>query len=171
MAAATVNAIAGAAGQVAAGPLGVVSSFVNLGKDLIDRFIPDPQAKLAAQQHLADQAMTLQLAQIDQQNKMMAAASANIASDPHMSGQRAYFCGGITTMLLFNYAVVPMLHGFLTNISPISIPPSILGIFAVIMLGFVGIPAALQMIQAIAGMPGDSVIKLPLGLGQIGNKS
>jgi hypothetical protein len=166
------SAIGTAVGTAASGPLSIVSSFVDLGKDLIDRFIPDPQAKLAAQQHLADQSFQLQLAAIDQQNKMMAAASANIQADPHMSGQRAYFCGGITSMLLFNYAVVPLLHAFLhVDMSPLAIPASVLSIFAVIMLGFVGIPAALQMVQTVAGMQGDSQIKLPLGMGTIANKS
>ena len=169
----TVANVAGAIAQGAtAGAGSVVSSFVDLGKDLIERFIPDPQAKLNAQQHLADQAMALQLAQIDQQNKIMAATSQNIQSDPHMSGQRAYFCGGITSMLLFNYAGVPLLHAFFhLDIAPLQIPASILSIFAVIMLGFVGIPAALQMVQTVAGMPGDSQVKLPFGLGSLGNKS
>jgi Holin of 3TMs, for gene-transfer release len=166
------GAIGTAVGSAAAAPLSVVSSFVNLGKDLIDRFVPDPQAKLAAQQHLADQAANLQMAQLDQQNKMMTAASANIQADTHMPVQRAYFCGGITSMLLFNYAVTPLLHAFChVDIAPLQIPASVLSIFAVIMLGFVGIPAALQMAQTVAGMPGDSQVKLPFGLGSIGNKS
>ena len=97
------------------------------------------KAKLAAQQHLADQSFQLQLAAIDQQNKMAEAASANIKNDPHMSAQRAYFCGGITTMLMFNYAVVPMLHAFFkVDIAPLAFSHGA-SIFAVIMLGFVGI--------------------------------
>jgi hypothetical protein len=168
-----VASVAGAIAQGAtSGATSVVSSFVNLGKDLIERFIPDPQAKLAAQQHLADQTFQLQMAAIEQQNKMMVAASANIQADPHMSGQRAYFCGGITSMLLFNYAMVPLLHAFFhVDIAPLAIPASVLSIFAVIMLGFVGIPAALQMVQAVSNMPGESQVKLPFGLGSVGNKS
>lgn len=166
------TALGSAAGAAASGPLSIVSSFVGLGKDLIDRFVPDPQAKLAEQSKLADQAYQLQLALLDQQNKTTAAASANIAADTHMPKQRAYFCGGITTMLLFNYALVPLIHAFLhVDIAPLAIPASVLSIFAVIMLGFVGIPSALQMVQAVAGMPGDSQIKLPFGLGSLGNKS
>lgn len=169
----SIATVVGAAAEGAtSGPVSLIGTFVGLGKDLIDRFVPDPAAKLAAQQHLADQAFSLQLAQIDQQNKMMAAASQNIAADPHMSGQRAYFCMGITTMLLFNYAVVPLIHAFAhVDIAPLSIPASVLSIFAVIMLGFVGIPAALQMVQTVAGMPGESKINLPFGMGSVGNKN
>lgn len=178
----TPNPIASAIGTVAggavSGPLSIVSSFVGLGKDLIDRFVPDPAAKLQAQQHLADQAAALQMAQIDQQNQMMKQASANIQADPHMSGQRAYFCGGITTLLLLNYTgITGVLSALLNKWAGINlpttfaIPASVLSIFAVIMLGFVGIPAALQMVQAVAGMPGESQIKLPFGLGSLGNKS
>jgi hypothetical protein len=165
------EAVGTAAGAAANPWTGMVGSFIDLGKELIDRFIPDPAAKLAAQQHLADQAMNLQLAQIDQQNQMMKQASANISVDPHMSSQRAYFCGGITSMLIFNYALIPLIHAiFHVDIAPLQIPASVLSIFAVIMLGFVGIPAALQMVQTVASMPGDSQIKLPFGLGSVGNK-
>lgn len=169
----TIASVVGTAvGTAASGPLAIVNTVANLGKDLIDRFIPDPQAKLAASQHLVDVQQQLALAQIDQINKETAAASQNIANDPHMSGQRAYFCAGITTMLLFNYAAIPLLHAlFHLDLTPLQIPASVLSIFAVIMLGFVGIPAALQMVQTVAGMPGDSKINLPLGLGSIGNKS
>jgi Holin of 3TMs, for gene-transfer release len=166
------SAVGTVVGTAASGPLSIVSTVADLGKDLIERFIPDPAAKLQASQHLVDVQQQLTLATIDQQNKQMEAASKNIANDPHMSSQRAYFCAGITTMLIFNYAGVPLLHAFFhVDITPLQIPASVLSIFAVIMLGFVGIPAALQMVQTVAGMPGDSQIKLPFGIGSIGNKS
>ena len=166
------TAIGSGVGAAASGPLSIVSSFVDLGKDLIDRFVPDPQAKIAAQEQLANQSFQLQMAALDQQNQMAQAAASNIKNDPHMSAQRAYFCGGITTMLLFNYALTPLLHAFLhVDIAPLAIPASVLSIFAVIMLGFVGIPAALQMAQTVAGMPGESEIKLPFGIASVANKS
>lgn len=173
------NTIAGvvgtAAGSALTAPLtgaaSIISVIGEIAKPLID-LIPDPQKKLEAQQHVADQQFSLAMAQIDQQNKQMVAASANISTDTHMPGQRAYFCAAITSMLIFNYAGCPLLHAFLkVDIAPLNIPWNVLAIFAVIMLGFVGIPAALQMVQSIAGMPGDSQIKLPLGLGSVGNKS
>ena len=112
------------------------------------------------------------------ENKTMEAASKNIANDPHMSGQRAYFCGSITTLLILNYTGITSLISGLAGKwfglelpKTFSVPPAIMVIFAVIMLGFVGIPAALQMVQTVAGMQGDSQIKLPFGMGSIGNKS
>lgn len=175
----TPSNIAGVVGSVvgsaAAAPLSGAASIISvigeIAKPLID-LIPDPQKKLEAQQHVADQQFQLAMAQLDQQDKQMAAASSNIANDPHMSGQRAYFCAGITTMLLFNYAGVPLLHALAhLDIAPLAIPASVLSIFAVIMLGFVGIPAALQMVQTVAGMPGESKINLPFGIASISNKS
>ena len=169
---AVASIVGSAVGAATTGPLSIVGTIANLGKDLIDRFIPDPAMKLAASQHLIDVQQELALATIDQQNKEMEAASKNIQADPHMSAQRAYFCAGITSMLIFNYAGTPLLHAFLhLDIAPLAIPASVLSIFAVIMLGFVGIPAALNMAQTVAGMSGDSTVKLPFGLGQVGNNS
>lgn len=173
----TGNAIASALGTAAgsavaapvSGAAAIIGAIATIAKPLID-LIPDPQKKLEAQQHIADQQFALQQMLIDQQNKEMAAASQNLSNDPHMSAQRAYFCGGITSMLLFNYAGVPLIHAiFHLDMTPLAIPASVLSIFAVIMLGFVGIPAALQMVQTVAGMPGDSTVKLP-GV-TLGNKS
>lgn len=168
------NAIAGAigtaVGSAAAAPLSVVSTFVNLGKDLIDKFIPDPQAKIAAQQHLADQTFQLQIAAIDQQNKILAAASDNIKADPHSSGARAYFCGGVTTLILVNYGVLPIINLFFgTKLTPFEIPANILWIFATIMLGFVGVPSVMETLKSVMGMQGDSQVSIP-GI-KISNKS
>jgi hypothetical protein len=148
-------------GAAASGPMSIVQTFVGLGKDLIDRFIPDPAAKMAAQQHLADQSFQLQMAAFDQQNKIMEASSENQKSDPHASGSRAYFCYGITTMLLVNYGIAPFFAAVCHwAFTPFSIPPSILMIFATIMLGWVGIPSMADMVKSVMEMPGDSGINV-----------
>jgi len=161
--------VSAAAAGATSGPASLISAIAELAKPLID-LIPDPQKKLEAQQHVADQQFALAQAQIAQQDTIIQATSSNVKSDPHMSGQRAYFCGGITSMLLFNYAMTPLLHALLRiDIAPLPIPASVLSIFAVIMLGFVGIPSALDMVQAVAGMPGESQVSV-LGV-KVGNKS
>lgn len=165
-----VNAIGTVAGAAASGPLAIVNTVASIGKDLIERFIPDPQKKLEAQQHLLDTQATLTLAMIDQQNKIMEAASKNQQADPHASGARAYFCYGITTMLLCNYGVFPFAGAvFHWNLPSFQIPMSIMAIFATIMLGWVGIPAGADLVKSVLGMPGDSQVNV-MGV-KLGNKS
>ena len=163
------NSIAGAVGSLiggaASGPLNIIQAVASLGQDLIDRFIPDPAQKIAAAQHLIDVQQALTLAQIDQQNKIMTATSTNQANDPHASGSRAYFCYGVTTMLLVNYGVAPFVASIMHwPFQPFGIPPTIMGIFATIMLGWVGIPAGADMVKSVMGMDGDSSISA-LGVG------
>jgi hypothetical protein len=157
------NPIASALGTAvaAANPL---TAILGIGKDLIDRFIPDPAAKAAAQQHLLDQQVAMQEALIDQQNKVIEATSENVKNDPHMSSVRAFFCISVTCLYIWNYALCRFFHQ-----SPIPLPTSLDAMFATIMLGFVGIPSALDTMKSIAGMPGDSSVSI-LGV-KAANKS
>lgn len=132
-----------------------ISAIVGLGKDLIDKFVPDPQAKAAASAHLMDVQAQLQEAQIDQQNKIIAATSANIQSDHYMGKVRATFCYMVIALIVWNYAICRFFHQ-----SPADIPVSIWGMFSVIMLGFVGIPAGIEAAKQIMAMPGDSSVSI-----------
>lgn len=141
-----------------------VTAIVELGKDLIDKFIPDPAAKAQASAHLLDVQAQLQEAQIDQQNKIIAATSANVQSDHYMGQVRATFCYVIIALIAWNYAVCRFFHQM-----PLDIPATIFGMFTVIMLGFVGIPAGVEMVKQVMGMPGDSQVSV-MGI-KVGNKS
>ena len=141
-----------------------VTAIVDLGKDLIDKFIPDPAAKAQASAHLLDVQAQLQEAQIDQQNKIIAATSANVQSDHYMGQVRATFCYVIIALIAWNYAVCRFFHQM-----PLDIPATIFGMFTVIMLGFVGIPAGVEMVKQVMGMPGDSQVSV-MGI-KVGNKS
>lgn len=173
------NTIASAAGTAAGsamaapitGTASIISAIAQIAKPLID-LIPDPQKKLEAQQHVADQQYALALAQIEQQNKIIQATSDNVKNDPHSSAARAYFCYGVTTMILGNYGVLPVV-ALITHkaITPFEIPSNILWIFATLMLGFVGVPSVMETLKSVMGMPGQSEISLPLGLGKISNKN
>lgn len=154
--------LAGLAG--AAASANPISAIVGLGKDLIDKFIPDPAAKAAASAHILDVQAQLQEAQIDQQNKIIAATSANIQSDHYMSQVRATFCYVIISLIAWNYAICRFFHQPTQEI-----PASIFGMFTVIMLGFIGIPAGVEMVKQVMGMPGDSQVSV-LGV-KVGNKS
>jgi hypothetical protein len=141
-----------------------ISTIVELGKDLIDKFIPDPAAKAQASAHLLDVQAQLQEAQIDQQNKIIAATSANIQSDHYMGKVRATFCYTVIALIVWNYAVCRFFHQ-----PPSEIPTSIWGMFSVIMLGFIGIPAGIEMVKQVMGMPGDSQVSV-MGI-KVGNKN
>lgn len=162
------NAIAGAigtaVGSAAAAPLtglGLIGKAIDDVAGPLLNLIPDPKAKAEAAQRVADQKYQLAVLQIDQQNKILAAASENIKSDPHSSGARAYFCGGITTLILVNYGVLPVINLFFgTKLSPFEIPANILWIFATIMLGFVGVPSVMETLKSVMGMAGESQVSV-----------
>ncbi len=167
------GAIGTALGSAATAPLtgtaAIMSAIAEIAKPLID-LIPDPQKKLEAQLHVSDQSYQLALAQLDQQNKILTAASANIQADPHSSGARAYYCYGVTTLILANYGLIPLFDGMLKwHLAPFQIPSNVLWIFATIMLGFVGVPSVMETLKTVMGMPGESQVNV-LGM-KMGNKS
>jgi hypothetical protein len=155
--------LAGLVGAAAAGA-NPITAAIGLGKDLIDKFIADPQAKAAASAHVLDVQAQLQTAQIDQQNKIIAAASANIQSDHYMGKVRATFCYMIIVLIAWNFAICRFFHE-----SPTDIPATIWLMFTTIILGFVGIPAGIEAVKQVMGMPGDSQVSV-LGI-KVGNKS
>jgi hypothetical protein len=133
-------------------------------KDLIDKFVTDPQAKAAAQAHLLDVQAQMQQALIDQQNKMIAATSANVKDDHYMQFVRAFFSISMTLVYIWNYALGRVFHQ-----PPIDLPASLHAMFATLILGCIGIPAAIEALKQIMGLPGDSQVNV-LGV-KIGNKS
>lgn len=153
--------MAGAA--VGANPISAIADF---GKDLIDKFIPDPAAKAAAQLALLDRQNQMSLALIDQQNKVIAAAQGNMKDDHYMQWMRAFFCFSMTIMYIWNYAICRFFGQ-----QPVDLPMSMHAMFATIMLGFVGIPAGIEMAKQVASMQGDSSASIMGGLIKAGNKS
>ncbi len=150
-----------AGGAMSANP---VSAAINLGKDLIERFIPDPTLKAQAAQHLADMQLQLSLAQIDQQNKIVEQAGQNARGDNYLGAVRAAFCWMVIVLMAWNYGLGPVFHQH-----PIDLPLSLITCFTTILLGFVGIPAGIEMAKQVAGMPGDSHVSV-LGV-KVSNKS
>jgi hypothetical protein len=143
-----------------------ITAAIGLGKDLIDKFIPDPAAKAAAQAHVLDVQAQMQSEVIDQQDKIIEAASANVKDDHYMQWMRAFFCFSMTIMYIWNYAGCRFVGQ-----QPIEIPTSMHAMFATIMLGFVGIPAGIEMAKQVAAMPGESQASLLGGMIKAGNKS
>lgn len=150
-----------AGGAMSANP---VSAAIGLGKDLIERFIPDPAAKAAAAAHLTDVQLQLSMAQLDQQNKLVEAAGKNLRADPSLGIVRAGFCWMVIALMGWNYGIGPIFH-----MTPIQLPLSLITCFTTILLGFVGIPAGVDMAKQVAAMPGDSQVSI-LGI-KVGNKN
>lgn len=168
---AIVSDVTAAVSGAASGPMTLVAALAQIAKPLID-LIPDPQAKLQAQQHVADQQFALAQQQIQQQNEIIEQAGQNARADTAVAKVRAYFCFGVTTALLINMLVFPLLHAiFHLDIGSIAIPFQMMSIFAVIMLGFVGIPQGIDLAKDIAAMPGDSQVSLLGGAVKLGNKN
>jgi hypothetical protein len=140
-----------------------ITAIVSLGKDLIDRFIPDPVAKAAAAQHLADVQLQLSLAQIDATTKQIA-ASAPANSDHYMGAVRGWFGFVMIALYAWNYGIGPAFHAV-----TVQMPMQVTVMFSVLLLGFVGVPAGIEMAKQIAVLPGDSSVKL-FGM-SVGNKS
>lgn len=155
-----ISAVAGAA---ASGPLGAIAAIIHEAKGVISDFVPDPNAKLAGAQRLAELQIELQEQQnqaLTEQVKAMAAAN----SGGSIIRARSVFCYSIIFLYLWNYAAVPLFHR-----APVDIPMNLNVVFATIMLGFVGVPAAMELISKVIAQPGDTSLSV-LGM-KVGNKS
>jgi hypothetical protein len=146
------------AGGATSGPLTGVGLVMGAVNDIIGKFVTDPNAKLAAAQHALDLQAQMQVAALDAMTKQTQSANdAAGKNDHYLGGARAFFCFGFTAMYLANYTGLSHRIG----LTPMEIPPNLNFIFAGIMLGFVGIPAGIEMLKQILAMPGASSIKLP----------
>jgi len=159
--------ITDAIGAAAAGA-NPITALVSLGKDLIDRFIPDPAEKAAALAHLQDQQLTMALAQIDQQTKLTQQAGANIQNDG-LSGLRKGFGYAVVSGFVWDTVIcsIPQFH-----LKPVDIPPMFLTAFIALILGMEGTPFlrnVLDSAKTVALAPGDSSVSV-LGV-KVANKS
>lgn len=159
--------ITGAVGQIAgaaaSGPLGGVAAVLDAAKGIIGKFVTDPSQKLEASQHLVDLQYQLQMAQLEAETKdVQASAGAN--SDRYLGRLRAFYGYSMTLLYLWNYALCRFFHQ-----QPYDIPMYVNLTFAALLLGFIGVPAAIEMLERVMGMPGDSAVKV-LGV-QVSNKS
>lgn len=135
-------------------PMGLINSIASIAKPLLD-LIPNPADKMRAQQIVLDHQYGLQQSLIAQQDKEMDDATANIKGDTSMMRCRSFFCYSVTVLYIWNYALCRFAHQM-----PIDLPTSLHAMFATIMLGFVGIPAGIDMAKSIAAMPGDSSVSM-----------
>ena len=163
----SISQVAGAVTSgVAAGPISAVSTLIGGVNDIIDKFVTDPNAKLAAQQHVLDLQAQLQEAALSSMTAQTQAADDSAKNDHYLWRARAFFCYGFSALYLFVYSG---LAAKVLQAPQPQIPMNLNLIFAGVMLGCIGIPAAIEALKQIMGMPGDSQVNV-LGV-KIGNKS
>jgi Holin of 3TMs, for gene-transfer release len=163
----SISQVAGAvAAGATSGPISAVSTLVGGVNDIISKFVTDPNAKLAAQQHALDLQAQLQEAALDALTKQTQAAADSAKNDHYLWGARAFFCYGFSALYLFVYSglCTKLLH-----VPAPEIPMNLNLIFAGVMLGCIGIPAGIEALKQIMAMPGESQVNV-LGV-KIGNKS
>lgn len=154
-----IEQIAGAvASGVAAGPISAVSTLIGGVNEIIGKFITDPNAKLEAQQHALDLQARLQESALEALTKQTQAAAESSKNDHYLWGARAFFCYGFSALYLFVYS------GLATEVlgkAPPEIPLNLNLIFAGVMLGCIGIPAAIEALKQILSLPGESHVSVP----------
>ena len=146
--------VGSAAGGVASGPLSGIAAIVNAAKGIIGKFVTDPAQKLEAEQHMLDLQTQLQVAALDAETKdIQASAGAN--NGHYMSGVRATFGFTMISIYAWNLMLGPALHK-----ATVAIPMNINVMFAVLLMGFVGVPAGIEAVKQIIAMPGDSSVSV-----------
>ena len=162
-----VSQVAGAiASGATGGPISAVSTLIGGVNDIIGKFVTDPSAKLEAQQHALDLQAQLQEAALAAMTAQTQAADDSAKNDHYLWGARAFFCYGFSALYLFVYSG---LAAKLLKVQLPEIPMNLNLIFAGVMLGCIGIPAAIEALKQVMAMPGDSQVNI-LGM-KIGNKS
>lgn len=146
-------------GAAASGPLSGIAAITKAARDIIGEFVTDPTKKLEAQQHMLDLAQQMQMAELQAQTANVEAASQNILHDG-LGGVRKAFGYAFVTLLIWDYAVVPLLHK-----TAIDVPGSYVLAFTTLLLG----TSAMNLAQKVSAMPGDSSVSV-LGV-KVGNKS
>lgn len=149
-----------AVGAMAGGAVGAnpISAIANVAAKIIDLF-PNPEQKVAAQLGLQQVQLQYYAEQTDLQKTQMNDASQNILHDG-LGGVRKVFGYSFVGLLIWNYAVVPVLHK-----APIDIPGAFTLAFTTLLLG----TSAMNLAQRVSAMPGDSSVSI-LGV-KVGNKS
>lgn len=135
-----------------------ISALAGVASKIIDLF-PNPEQKTAATIALQQVQLEYAAQSIDLQKTQMNDASQNILHDG-LGGVRKVFGYAFVALLIWNYAVVPMLHK-----SPLSIPVEFTVAFTTLLLG----TSAMNLAQKVSAMPGDSSVSV-LGV-KVGNKS
>ncbi len=121
--------------QLLGGSLGNLFSGVS---ELISRFVADPQAKLAAQQHVADleYAFRQELLRADENfvQQQAAVIQAEARSDSWLTRSwRPIVMLAFVFLIMWNYVVVPLFHGV-----PVTVPTDCWDVVKLGIGGYIG---------------------------------
>lgn len=153
--------------------INLAAPIVSAAKGIIEEFHMSPEQKADAEAKLLAAQQQAQQAANDYDAKLNDIAGQNIRADDATGDKftqhaRPWFMYIVEMILAFNYIVIPGAQMFMgKTLAPVILPADLLTLFGVCVTGYVMNRTA----EKIAGLPGDSQIKLPFGLGAIGNKS
>jgi len=139
---------------------------------MIGQFHMSPEEKAQATQAISDAAEKAKAAADDYEVQLNAIAGQNIRADAqngdkYTSRARPSFMYVIIAVFAFNYIGIPLAEIFGSKVQPIELPGDLLTLFGVCVTGYVFARTA----EKVTALPGDSQIKLPFGLGSIGNNA
>lgn len=152
------DALSKVAGAATSGPLAGIGVVMDAINGIIGKFVTDPNAKLEATQHALDLQVQLQVAQLDSMTKQTQSANEAAKNDHYLWGARAFFCYSFSALYIFIYSG---LEAICFHVPAPEIPMNLNIIFAGVMLGCIGIPAAIEAMKQIMSMPGESAVKVP----------
>jgi uncharacterized membrane protein (DUF106 family) len=142
----------------------------SLVQTIIEKFVPDPQAKAAALQQLQQNQIEVQKMQDDLETKLNDIAGQNIRADAQSgdkftSRARPLFMYIVEAILAFNYIGLPIFKMCGASIAPMDLPPDLLVLFGTCITGYV---FARSTDKALS-LPGDSQVNVA-GILKLGNK-
>jgi hypothetical protein len=148
-----------------------VGGLSSLAQTIIEKFVPDPQAKAQALENLRKDAITVQQMENELQIKLNETAGQNIRADAQSGDKfteraRPTFMYIVEAILAFNFIGVPIVQ-LITGkaIAPFNLPADLLTLFGVCVTGYV----MSRSVDKAVALPGDSNISI-LGA-KISNKS
>ncbi len=153
--------------------VGGIQGLAETAKGIIEEFHMSPEQKAEQLAKVQAAQLAAQQAANDYDAKMNDIAGQNIRADDATGDKftqhaRPWFMYIVEMILAFNYIVIPGAQMFMgKTLAPVLLPADLLTLFGVCVTGYVMNRTA----EKIAGMPGDSQIKLPFGLGSVSNKS
>lgn len=149
----------------------LISPILGQAKDLIAQFHMSPEEKAAAEAKIAQMAQDARKQSDDYEVQLNQIAGENIRADANSGDKftqraRPWFMYIVEFILAFNYIGCPA-YQMCTGkpLTPVELPADLLTLFGVCVTGYVFARSA----EKVASLPGDSSIKLPLGI-SIGNK-
>lgn len=139
-----------------------VGGLSNLAQTIIEKFVPDPQAKAAALQHLQDNQIEIVKMQDDIETKLNDIAGQNIradaaSGDKYTERARPTFMYIVEFILAFNYIAIPGIQIATGKvIAPFNLPPDLLTLFGVCVTGYV----MARSVDKTLALPGASEVNI-----------